>query len=1633
MPLQKSFSEQQGPPRAKQTWNRSKSHSGAHTTARLTTTRPLQPVSEASKNKLHAFEFRDNVPKNTDGNESLLDQQSTDTDPQKQHNSPTDDGLPCNSERIAITPRDKLVWQELIGIPEDKEDREDVSPNERILWDSKRREGVPEISPVIIRRRGKKRARSSSPTSSPSSHTNLATPAVNVKRLTQALKSGSADPATELWDRFALSGSTNRPAQGAANPALAQIMVSSSPQTNKIRTNGLLQPGSPSGSSLRRAISCGTNWPKRRRTDRGESTVQPTTMMDESPTQSTKASMVNALLRSVDGEINRSKALQARHDALKSPSPKKKQQGPMSNGSPKRRVPPPPLFESLEKTTSTGSRGEEHTASKEDSSDYGDDDFDFDEDTLMVLDGGTVTTTQDETFTAIPPQIKPSTQSDDGDDEFGDMDDDVFAAAENIIAGIDSHQSSQATPRQLAEHSVVAEAVMKMKNGEAEEDLYDDDFGDDFDFEAAEVSATQAVQQQSSLGTSAPPATHKPKAIQRYLVTKVVETEFMDENSRLGVEKILFVQVDRSNVMKTIHLRGDWVDTSVHDKAFVHVIGEFQNGGQCIIDNNQNILILHPDQLISATVVADSFTCMRRAVLQDRVKATSEATAPLVYGTLLHEIFQEAMMANEWNTKFLDSLITTITEKHVEDLYKIKVSMSDAREHLRSKMIELQHWAAAFVSGEPKADAVIQGRNGDKGIMCVSKLLDVEEHVWSPMYGLKGNIDATVQVTMKDGPKTRTLTVPFEVKTGKNATSNHQAQTSLYNLLLADRYDIEIAYGILYYMENSSTIRIPTIRHELRHMIMQRNELACHVRERSVQLPPMKRNANTCGKCYAKASCFIYHKLADDGDGETSGMKTKFDEVVKHLSPIHQEFFLKWENLLTKEEKESQKLRRELWTMLSSEREKVGRCFANVMIEEGSAAEQKDSPKINRYTYSFIKDTPAAGFSFMDSQLAVGEPIVVSDEQGHFALALGYVTAVRKEKISVAVDRRLHNARIRQPGFDEADNQVFASIMEVVPEGATPALSQGKIKKSPIRYRLDKDEFSNGMATVRNNLVQIMTNDIFGSREIRRLVVDLAAPTFKAMSTQYTIKDQGSLNVDQQRAIHKVMSAKDYALVLGMPGTGKTTTIAHIIRALVSQGKSVLLTSYTHSAVDNILLKLQKDKIPILRLGAPAKVHPAVQDFAVLAAQRKDTFDEIQDAWHNTPIVATTCLGVNHPVFNERTFDYCIVDEASQITLPICLGPIRLAKTFVLVGDHNQLPPLVQNEEARVGGLDISLFKLLSDTHPDSVVNLEHQYRMCEDVMTLSNMLIYNGRLKCGTEELRHRKLDIPNMAALSSKHYDVETLAHSGNPRSICANWTQPTCWLRSIIDAEARVRFINTDLIPDSREEAKGNRIVNPTEASIVTQLVDALLSVGVPAAEIGVMTHYRSQLSLLKHNLRAHGSHIELHTADRFQGRDKEVVVLSLVRSNEQHSIGDLLKDWRRINVAFTRAKTKLLVVGSRDTLRNCGEAEMVSRFVKLMEDKNWVFDLPADALEGHWFEEGSTQVTSRGHGLRGRSQSRSPMKKASWKAVADEGFGFDAGKENMRPAPARAKVTERALLKNKPLLTDIFNDLMGSGEY
>jgi DNA replication ATP-dependent helicase Dna2 len=847
-------------------------------------------------------------------------------------------------------------------------------------------------------------------------------------------------------------------------------------------------------------------------------------------------------------------------------------------------------------------------------------------------------------------------------------------------------------------------------------------------------------------------------------------------------------------------------------------------------------------------------------------------------------------------------------------------------------------------------------------------------------------------------------------------------------------------------------------------MIIKRNELACYVRDR-IELPPILKEDFKCQKCYAQEPCFLYHNLVEDGKGEMLNKKAKerYDELVKPLQPSHQEFMKKWDTLLTKEETDMMKFRRELWTMLSTEREKLGRCFSNVILEPGSGHEEKNGQKINRYSYTFIKQRATPGFSFTESQLIVGEPIVVSDEQGHFALANGYVTNVKKRRITVAVDRRLHNSRTKLPGFNPQNNQTFAGIMEVTKEGETVA--EYPADEEPVLYRLDKDEFSNGMAAARNNLIQIMDNSVYKAQDLRELIVDGRAPAFRDDANALSLpqSSQMSMNTDQKAAVAKVMSAKDYALVLGMPGTGKTTTIAHIIRTLVAKGKSVLLTSYTHTAVDNILLKIRDDKIGILRLGASKKIHPEVQEFATLAAEPKNSLEELEESWMLPPVVATTCLTINHALFNRRVFDYCIIDEASQITLPVCLGPIRMAQKFILVGDHYQLPPLVQNKEAMEGGLDVSLFKLLCEAHPQAVVSLEHQYRMCADVMLLSNTFIYSGRLKCGTPTVASRKLTLPKPTGLAACHHKPYQSRSSAAPT--CVGPESASCWLSRSLSPDQPVVFVNTDLISPTLEQQSGSRITNTLEARLVTQLTVSLLSLGVPADEIGIIAFYRSQLALLRQSLSsAHTqtqtsgfaapgpgcSGVELHTADKFQGRDKEVVLVSCVRSNDTGVVGDLLKDRRRVNVALTRARSKLVILGSEKTLSG---NELLRDMVGLCREKGWVFDLTSDMVDSHAFDEAVTQTgktpvrssyrnnsSSRG-GMMAKSTSLSPSPSKKRKALGD--ITAISGRGNARSPKKRfgvksaggnpdAKVPKkvftagkRGVLDGRPILQDIYN--------
>lgn len=293
-------------------------------------------------------------------------------------------------------------------------------------------------------------------------------------------------------------------------------------------------------------------------------------------------------------------------------------------------------------------------------------------------------------------------------------------------------------------------------------------------------------------------------------------------------------------------------------------------------------------------------------------------------------------------------------------------------------------------------------------------------------------------------------------------------------------------------------------------------------------------------------------------------------------------------------------------------------------------------------------------------------------------------------------------------------------------------------------------------------------------------------------------------------------------------------------------------------------------------------------------------------------------------MLRDRIIDVCILDEAGQVTLPASLGPLMKSKSFVLVGDHNQLPPLVTNKEAEKGGLGVSLFASLAAAHPQSVVTLPVQYRMVSDIMHLPNTLFYDNKLRCGSVEQENATL------ALSASTLSAAT--------------KEP--WVLSALQPEARVAFLATGGVP-APEHRTGEAINNPTEVAVVVRLVQVAVAAGLPPQSIGIISPYRSQVALLERNLKSlELDSVECLTVDKCQGRDKDFIIMSFVRSNEERQAGGLLTDWRRVNVAITRAKRKLVLVGDVATLTSI---KLFEKMVGVCRSKGWMQELPAGAVK------------------------------------------------------------------------------------
>ncbi|HUY32709.1 MAG TPA: AAA domain-containing protein [Pirellulales bacterium] len=585
---------------------------------------------------------------------------------------------------------------------------------------------------------------------------------------------------------------------------------------------------------------------------------------------------------------------------------------------------------------------------------------------------------------------------------------------------------------------------------------------------------------------------------------------------------------------------------------------------------------------------------------------------------------------------------------------------------------------------------------------------------------------------------------------------------------------------------------------------------------------------------------------------------------------------------------EAERLLRRGRRLSAAEAERAGNALVDLVVAD------EDAGLGGRYLLQFVKRRRAP---LPWTRLGVGSPVLLSPEA---AEASGCIRGVICER-----NERFARVAVAELPDDLAEHETWRLD-----------LARDEIAGQRQRNALERARVARG-----NRLA-----------ELRHVLLGERPPTFGPPRDEDPL--DGSLNDVQREAVRFALTARDVALIHGPPGTGKTTTVVELIRRAVRRGGKVLACAPSNVAVDNLLERLLAAGEQAVRLGHPARVLPElrartldllVEDHRDVQLARKlvkealalfrkagrhtrarpepgarrQTRDEarslladarrlekqaVSQILDTASVVCATTTGLDDELMGERRFDLAVIDEACQSTEPGSWIPLLRADRVVLAGDHCQLPPTVLSGDAAAQGFGVSLFERLMERFGgETSRRLSVQYRMHAAIMDFSSREFYEAALSADPAVAAHRLADLPGVASCPLTDTPVEFVDTAG------AGYDEET--------------------------EPDGESRFNPQEAEWVARRVEALLDRGVPAEAIAVIAPYAAQVRLLRERLSQPG--LEVDSVDGFQGREKEAIVISLVRSNAAGEIG-FLSDVRRMNVALTRARRKLIVIGDSATL-------------------------------------------------------------------------------------------------------------------
>lgn len=450
------------------------------------------------------------------------------------------------------------------------------------------------------------------------------------------------------------------------------------------------------------------------------------------------------------------------------------------------------------------------------------------------------------------------------------------------------------------------------------------------------------------------------------------------------------------------------------------------------------------------------------------------------------------------------------------------------------------------------------------------------------------------------------------------------------------------------------------------------------------------------------------------------------------------------------------------------------------------------------------------------------------------------------------------------------------------------------------------------------------------------------------------------LNPTQERAVNEVLWAKDVAIVHGPPGTGKTTTLVEAINETLMRESQVLVCAQSNMAVDWISEKLVDRGINVLRIGNPTRVNDKMlgftyerrfeshADYPQLWAIRKairelrknrkkgsenyhQKMDRLKsraaeielrinaELFGEARVIACTLVGSAHHLLEGMKFGTLFIDEAAQALEAACWIPMKRASRVILAGDHCQLPPTVKSIAALRAGLGKTLMERIAENKPEVVTLLKIQYRMNDEIMRFSSDWFYGGKVE-SAPQIKYRSVldyDHPITWIDTSNEENQITIEGEDAPKDSAST------------ASSVSAANLNSDL--NFKEQFVGESFgrINKAEAELtLLTLAEYFTKIGKQRVleeriDVGIISPYRAQVQYLKKLIKKYEFFkpyrrlISVNTVDGFQGQERDVILISLVRSNDEGQIG-FLKDLRRMNVAMTRARMKLIILGNKDTM-------------------------------------------------------------------------------------------------------------------